>query len=117
MTVVSTQPQGEPTIAAVMHMQEHTFMVNTGAIYFCTGSACSTFPLSCSSVKTAGFSGKTQVIPLTQLVSMLTAGRSLVTPPLYSENTLINLLKQDILCPMKANIMCTQNGLTNNYKS
>lgn len=86
-------------------------MIDTGATYSCIGQTGSKLPLSSSSVKTVGFSGKIQVTPLTQLVPMLIAGRTIVAPLLYSDSTPINLLGRDILCPLKANIMCTQDGL------
>ena len=42
---------------------------------------------------------------------MLIAGKTVLAPLLYSDNTPINLLGRDILCPLKAKIMCTQDGL------
>ncbi|KAL7384070.1 hypothetical protein ABVT39_023561 [Epinephelus coioides] len=71
----------------------------------------SRFPLSTSSIKTIGFSGKSQVIPLTEPVPMLVAGKTICAPLLYSAHTPVNLLGRDILCPLKAKIMCTQDGL------
>lgn len=74
-------------------------MVDTGATYSCIGEAGSTLPLSGSSVKTIGFSGKTQLIPLTQPIPILVIGKTEQTP--------INLLGRDIPCPLRVNIMCT----------
>lgn len=110
--VVSMQPQEEPTISVMIQNQEHSFMVDTGATYSCIGNTGSKLPLSGSSVKTVGFSGKTQIIPLTQPVPMFITGKSITAFLLYKYiNTPINLLGRDILCPIKANIICTQEGL------
>lgn len=35
----------------------------------------------------------------------------MAVPLLYSADTPINLLGSDILCPLRTNIMCTQDGL------
>lgn len=71
----------------------------------------STHPLSKSSIKTIGFSGKSQVIPMTEPVSMLITGKVIFAPLLYSTHTPVNLLGRDILCPLKTKIMSTQDGL------
>ena len=39
------------------------------------------------------------------------AGKTIVAPSLYSVDIPVNLLGRDHLCPLKANIMFTQNGL------
>ena len=109
--VISSQPHEEPTIPVLIQDREHSFMVNTGATYSCIGKDGSGLPLSNASIKTVGFSGKSQVIPLTQPVPMLIAGKTVLAPLLYSANTPINLLGRDILCPLKAKNMCTQDGL------
>nr|XP_033494259.1 uncharacterized protein LOC117264429 isoform X1 [Epinephelus lanceolatus] len=108
---ISLQSQDEPIIPVVIHDREYPFMVDTGATYSCIGKEGSRFPLSTSSIKTIGFSGKSQVIPLTEPVPMLIAGKVICTPLLYSAHTPVNLLGRDILCPLKAKIMCTQDGL------
>lgn len=80
------------------------------------GKNSSRLPLSSSSVKTVGFSGKTtQKIPMTQPVPMLIAGKTVVVFLLYSDNTPISLLGRDILFPLKANIMCTPDGLYTDF--
>ncbi|KAL7383993.1 hypothetical protein ABVT39_022082 [Epinephelus coioides] len=109
--VISLQPHDEPTIPVVIHEQAYPFMVDTGATYSCIGKEDSTLPLSKSSIKTIGFSGKSQVIPMTEPVPMLIAGKVIFAPLLYSAHTPVNLLGRDILCPLKTKIMCTQDGL------
>ncbi|XP_077352255.1 uncharacterized protein LOC144001641 [Festucalex cinctus] len=108
---VTRQPQDEPTVPVVIEGSEHDFMVDTGATYSCVGSSGLKLPLSGSSIKTIGFSGKTQLIPLTQPIPMLVSGRKVVAPLLISDQTAINLLGRDILCALNANIMCTPDGI------
>jgi hypothetical protein len=47
--------------------------------------------------KTIGFSGQTQLIPMTAPVHLMTDGRSATLPILVSEQTPINLLGRDAL--------------------
>ena len=42
------------------------------------------------------FSGKTQIVPLTQLIPMTIAGKTIVAPLLYSDQTPINLLEESL---------------------
>lgn len=110
--VISKHPSEEPNkISVVIQEKEHTFMVDTGATYSCIGKEGSHLPLSQSLVKTIGFSGKKQIMPLTEPVPMLIEGLLVYAPLLYSTDTPKNLLGRDILCKFKAKIMCTQGGL------
>lgn len=109
--VISLQPHDEPTVPVVTHEQAYPFMVDTGAAYSCLGKEGSELPLSKSSIKTVGFSLKSQVIPLTEPVPMLIAGKVIFALLLYSAHTPVNLLGRDILCPLKAKNMCAQDGL------
>ncbi|CAI5657156.1 unnamed protein product [Oreochromis niloticus] len=111
LPVVSLNSSNEPIIPVEIQGHEYSFMVDTGATYSCIGTEGAGLPLSTASVKTVGFSGKTQVIPLTQPVPMMVSGKSIVAPLLYSADTPINLMGRDILCPLKAKIMCTPDGL------
>ncbi|KAL7405155.1 hypothetical protein ABVT39_024601, partial [Epinephelus coioides] len=111
LPAISLQSHEEPIVPVVIHDREYPFMVDTGATYSCIGKEGSGFPLSKSSIKTIGFSGKSQIIPLTEPVPMLIAGKVICAPLLYSAHTPVNLLGRDILCPLKAKIMCTQDGL------
>lgn len=86
-------------------------MVDTGATYSCIGSKGIKILLSGSSVKTVGFSGTVQITPLTQPVNITIAGKTIRSSLLYAKNTPVNLLGRDILCPLKAVIECTHNGL------
>ena len=79
--VISTQPQEEPTIAVEIQSRKYTFMVDTGATYSCIGSEGSSLPLSGQSIQTVGFSGTTQIIPLTRPVHMIVSGKSIMAYP------------------------------------
>lgn len=82
--MILTQPQEEPIIMVTIDQKVIPFMVDTGAIHSCIGRRGAHLPMSASSVKTVGFSGNTQVIPLTQPVPILIAGNTIVAPLLYS---------------------------------
>lgn len=57
-----------------------------------------------------------QVVSLTQLVPLLIAGKTIVAALLYSANTPItNLLRRDSLFPLNINIICTQDGLYEDF--
>uniref|UniRef100_A0A671WVG1 Gag-Pol polyprotein n=1 Tax=Sparus aurata TaxID=8175 RepID=A0A671WVG1_SPAAU len=105
------QPQTEPTIEVTVQNRQHHFMVDTGATHSCIGKEGAGLPLSSAKIRTVGFSGKTQIIPMTEPVPMTIAGRTIYAPLLYSVDTPINLLGRDILCALQARIMCTPDGL------
>lgn len=65
LPAISLQSHDEPIIPVVIQDREYPFMVDTGATYSCIGKEGSRIPLSTSSIKTIGFSGKSQIIPLT----------------------------------------------------
>ena len=109
--VISLEPREEPTIPVIVKGPECAFMMDTGATYSCIGKNGFNLPLSSSSIRTVGFSGKTQVIPLTEPLTMKIEGKTIVAPLLYLAHTPINLLRKYILCILKANIVCTQSGL------
>lgn len=109
--MVSSQPADEPTITVNIEDKNYQFMVDTGATYSCIGSDGHNMPLSGSLIKTQGFSGKTMTVPLTKPVNVTIAGKTIRRPLLYAVNTPINLLGRDILCPLKANILCTREGI------
>lgn len=91
--------------------QETHMGQNTGATYSCIGKEGSHLPLSQSSIKTIGFSGMKQIMPLTEPVPMTIEGKVVYAPLLYSTDTPINLMGRVILCELKAKIMCTQDGI------
>lgn len=68
-------------------------------------------------VKTVVFSGTVQITPLTQPVNITIAGKTITSSLLCTKNTPINLLGRDILCPLKAIIACTHNGLGVDFPS
>lgn len=82
-------------------------MVDT---HSCIGKEGADLPLS-AKIRTIGFSGRTQIIPVTEPVPMKIAGKTVYAPLLYSVDTSINLLGRDILCTLQARIMCTPDGL------
>lgn len=111
LPVISVDPQQEPIVPVVIDSTVHPFMIDTGATYSCIGNKGSKLPLSSSSVKTVGFSGKTQVIPLTEPIPMQIHGKTVISPLLYSVDSPVNLLGRDLLCSLEAQIMCTPDGV------
>jgi hypothetical protein len=61
--------------------------------------------------KTIGFSGNTQLIPMTAPVRLTTDGKSVTIPILVSDQTPINLLGRDALCKMGLQIKCSPDGV------
>ncbi|XP_054648258.1 uncharacterized protein LOC129190003 isoform X1 [Dunckerocampus dactyliophorus] len=86
--------------------------VDTGATYTCVGpSYASHLPMSDKFVKTVGFSGKLQTIPMTAPVQLTMEGETTTLPVLVSEQTPVNLLGRDALCKLNVNISCTPEGV------
>jgi len=58
-------------------------MIDTGAAYSCIGKSGIGLPLSASKIRTVGFSGKTQIIPMTKPVPMIIGEKTVYAPLLY----------------------------------
>ena len=87
-------------------------MVDTGAAYSCVSSKyASHLPMARKFAKTVGFSGQTQLIPLTAPVTLKLHGRAVTLPILVSETTPVNLIGRDALCKLGTRILCTSEGI------
>lgn len=104
---LSQDPRETPVIPVIIDQKVHEFMVDTGATYSCIGKQGSSLPLSQTSFETRCFSGKCLLTPLTEPIPMMINGQLVIAPLRYSESTPYNLLGRDILCSLKAKIMCT----------
>ncbi len=83
-------------------------MVDTGAVYTCVNSNyASHLPLTGKFLKTIGFSGQMQLIPLTAPVCLQTKNKSVTMPILVSNQTPVNLLGRDALCKLGLQIWCS----------
>ena len=87
-------------------------MADTGATYTCVRSKyASHLPMAEKFVKTVGFSGKTQLIPVTAPVTLELHGRTVKISILVSDTTLVNLIGRDALCSLGIRILCTPQGI------
>ena len=68
-------------------------------------SVCDTF------VKTVGFSGQRQMIPMTDPVQLSIEGGEAKLPILVSDQTPINLLGKHVLCKLKMKVWCSPQGV------
>ena len=85
-------------------------MIDTGATYTCVSpNYASHLPMSGKYAKTIGFSGNTQIIPMTAPVRLTT--KYVTIPILVSDQTPINLLGRDALCMMGLQIKCSLDGV------
>ncbi len=62
-------------------------------------------------IKTVGFSGVTQLLPMTAPVSISLKDTEIRIPILVSEHTPVNLLGRDAICKLKMQIWCTLDGI------
>ncbi len=62
-------------------------------------------------IKTVGFSGVTQLLPMTAPVSISLKDTEIRIPILVSEHTPVNLLGRDAICKLKMQIWCTPDGI------
>ena len=87
-------------------------MADTGATYTCVGSKyASHVPMAGKFAKTVGFSGHTQLIPMTAPVMLKLYGRTAKLPILVSDTTPVNLIGRDALCNLGLQILCTPQGI------
>lgn len=86
-------------------------MVDSGTARSCVGGEGVHLPMTEQRIKIRGFSGITQVVPITQ-PQVLTIGDIQTTAPLlYTPRTPVNLLGRDLLCKLNATILCTPDGI------
>ncbi len=83
-------------------------MLDTGASFSCLNPRyASHLPMSGKYIKTVGFSGVTQLLPMTAPVSISLKDTEIRIPILVSEHTPVNLLGRDAICKLKMQIWCT----------
>ncbi len=89
-----------------------TLMLDTGASFSCLNPRyASHLPMSGKYIKTVGFSGVTQLLPMTAPVSISLKDTEIRIPILVSEHTPVNLLGRDAICKLKMQIWCTPDGI------
>ncbi|XP_016102534.1 uncharacterized protein [Sinocyclocheilus grahami] len=89
-----------------------SLMLDTGATYSCLNPRyASHLPMSGKYIKTVGFSGTTQLLPMTAPVSISLKNTEIRIPILVSEHTPVNLLGRDAICKLKMQIWCTPEGI------
>uniref|UniRef100_A0A674P8V3 ribonuclease H n=1 Tax=Takifugu rubripes TaxID=31033 RepID=A0A674P8V3_TAKRU len=111
MPILTQRPQTEPTVNVTVYSRQHQFMIDTGATYSCIGKDGANLPLSPSKIRTIGFSGKKQVIPMTEPVPLQIGKIIIYASLLYSADAPNNLLGRDVLCQLQAKIKCTPEGI------
>lgn len=86
-------------------------MVDSGAAFTCIRPKDAThLPMSGQWIRTIGFEGVKQLIPLTEPVDLSYQEVKIKLPILVSEHTPIALLGRDALCRLKCTIKCTPDG-------
>lgn len=109
--ILTDRPQKEPITTVMVNDHPHEFTIDTRATYSCVRRSGIGRPLSASQIRTVGFSGKTQIAPLTGPVPLTIGHKTVFAPLLYAADTPINLLGRDVLCLLKAKIKCTPDGI------
>lgn len=111
MPILTKKPQTEPIIIVTLYGTRLRFMIETGATCSSIGKDGANLPLSASKIRTVGFSGKAQIIPVTEPVPLEIRTRTVYTSLVYSANAPLNLLGRDALCQLQAEIKCTPSGI------
>ncbi|XP_034146454.1 uncharacterized protein LOC117593909 [Esox lucius] len=109
---LTSQADEEPMLQVRINDRGTPMMVDTGVTYTCVSpNYASHLPKSGKYAKTKGFSGQTQLIPMTAPVKVTTSGRSIEIPILISEHTPVNLLDRGALCRLGLQIQCSPDGI------
>ena len=104
-------PEQEPTIEVKVNDEPLTVMADCGAAFTCVRPKDAIhLPMSGQLVRTIGFEGVKQLIPLTEPVELCYKNQKTTIPILVSEQTPIALLGRDALCRLKCTIRCTPDG-------
>lgn len=110
--LITTGADTEPMLEVKIENKQTAMLVDTGATHTCVSPECTThLPLSGKCVKTVGFSGTKQLIPMTVPARITTESSEIKIPILVSEQTPINLLGRDALCKLKIKIWCSPLGV------
>ena len=110
--MISSNADQEPMLQVKIEDKITPIMLDTGATYSCLSpNYASHLPRSGKFVKTVGFSGLTQLIPMTAPVSIKTKDSEIKIPVLVSEQTPVNLLGRDAICKLNLQIWCSPEGI------
>ena len=86
-------------------------MADSGAAFTCIRPEDAThLPMSGQLIRTIGFEGVKQLIPLTEPIELCYKNMKTTLPILVSEHTPIALLGRDALCRLNCTIKCTPDG-------
>ncbi len=110
--MISCDADQEPMLQVNIEGKPITLMLDTGASYSCLNPRyASHLPMSGKYIKTVGFSGVTQLLPMTAPVSITLKDTEIRIPVLVSEHTPVNLLGRDAICKLKMQVWCTPDGI------
>lgn len=110
--MITTRADQEPMLQVQIENRGTPMMINTGATYTCVSSNyASHLPMSGKYAKTIGFSGNTQLIPMTAPIRLTADDKSATIPILVSDQRPVNLLGRDALCKMGMQIKCSPEGV------
>ncbi len=110
--MISRDADQEPMLQVNIEGKPITLMLDTGASFLCLNPRyASHLPMSGKYIKTVGFSGVTQLLPMTAPVSISLKDTEIRIPILVSEHTPVNLLGRDAICKLKMQIWCTPDGI------
>ncbi|XP_045901461.1 uncharacterized protein LOC123968640 [Micropterus dolomieu] len=85
-------------------------MADSGAAFTCVRPEGTHLPMSNQLIRTRGFEGVKQLIPLTEPIELCYKNKKTTIPILVSEHTPIALLGRDALCRLNCTIKCTPDG-------
>ena len=101
----------DPTIEVKVNNRPLEVMVDSGAAFTCIRPEDAIhLPMSGQLIRTIGFEGVKQLIPLTEPIELSYKNLKITIPILVSEQTPIALLGRDALCRLECTIKCTPGG-------
>ena len=104
-------PDRDPTVWVTVADKPVNLMADSGAVYTCVRPEDAThLSFSGHYIRTVGFEGKGQLIPLTRPVDVRFKNQLARIPVLVSASTPVGLLGRDALCKMNCIIRCTPDG-------
>ncbi len=110
--MLTTNANQEPMLQVKIEGKSTSMLVDTGAVHTCVNSNyASHLPMSGKFIKTIGFSGQMQLIPMTAPVCLQTKNKSVTIPILVSNQTPVNLFGRDALCKLGLQIWCSPDGV------
>jgi len=110
--MISTNADQEPMMKIEIENRMAPIMLDTGATYTSLSpSYASHLPKSGKYIKTIGFSGLTQMVPMTAPVRIKVNDSEIKIPILISDQTPVNLLGRDAICGLKLQMWCSPEGI------